>query len=211
MTGGRLAGVVIIALLAGACSAGEDPGPSATAPTVGASSSTSPAVVTTTSVPPADPFAIPDVIDAAYVSHVLEALYAVHGSVVRNVVATGKPELADIGKYTAIYAEPQRSLEARQLVSIANDLSSLRKPPGDRRVRIIRVRTATEQCIVAEVEFDFSAVALAPPPPPPGAVGVVALVRRRAADDPRNVNPTPWAIGDSEYVPAGEEPDRPCE
>ncbi|MGH9157526.1 MAG: hypothetical protein ACRD1K_17210 [Acidimicrobiales bacterium] len=211
MTGGRLAGLVIIALLAGACFAGEDPGPSATAPTAGAPSSSSPAVVTTTSVPPADPYAIPDVIDAAYVNRVLEALYAVDGDVVRTVVATGKFGIEEVGKFVAIYTEPQLNVELEQLKELPeSDLATYRRPPGDRRATVAKLARADVACVIALVQFDFSDVLAVPPVQVPGEADRITLIPSAPATDRQGSNPTPWSIAEARVVRAGEEHDSTC-
>jgi len=85
-----------VALLLGACSgsgAGSD-GAASALPSATSSrpAATAPAAAPgpTTTTAPADPYAVPEVIDAAYVNRVLAALYAIDGDTTREVLATGR-------------------------------------------------------------------------------------------------------------------------
>jgi len=191
--------VLALTLLLAACAGDDDPGPTASVPTA-ASAPTTPSAPTTTTAG-ADPFAIPDVIDAAYVNRVLAALYAVDGDVVRKVIATNQLDVDDVARYVAIYSEPQRSYEIDQLRQLLGaEHGNFRQPPGDRRVTVSQIGTASSRCIFANVAVDFSQVLIAPPPRTSGEFDVIKLTPTPADADREDLNPTPWSVADVEVV-----------
>jgi len=87
---------------------------------------TSAVTVTTTTTPATiDPYAIPKVIDAAYVNRVLAALYAVDGDAVREVLASGQVEASAISKQSQIFSGDQLAIELRNLALVSKDDPSL--------------------------------------------------------------------------------------
>ncbi len=145
-----LAVVAALGLAAG-CNGKADGGPAATIPPSSTSTST-----------PTDPYAVPAVIDEAYVNRVLAALDQIRGEAVRRFVAVGQVD-ADVGiALRSIYNDPQYVQELEGLVK--TDRSRLKTPPGNRRTTATRVLHGQQTCILAEVSIDFSEVAQAPPP-----------------------------------------------
>lgn len=204
---GRLVPLIACAtvLVGAACAGGDDLGPTATVPT--AVSSPSPSSVAATTVVPAgaDPFAIPEVIDAAYVNRVLAALYRVDGDVFRSVVQTGSIGEEHALGLAAIYAEPQLSFEIDQLQRSILDLRNVRSPPGDRVVQVVKVIQASARCIVVETQFNYEAVLVEPEPPRAGIAAFVALVSGSSVSDRLMSNPTPWLILNAAYLSSGQE------
>ena len=199
------------------CSGGDDGtdlGPAASAPTASPAASTiatDPAP--TTATVGADPFAIPDVIDAAYVNRVLAALYAVDGDLLRLIVAERMIGAEVITKIGDIFGEPQLSRELRLLPDLLEgDPGRFRNPPGDRRVLVASMITVRRDCILALVESDFSAVVHSPEVKDPATVGLMALVPTPARIRAREVNPTPWYVVRSERIARSEAPEgsTPC-
>ena len=191
--------VACVALLAAtACSSSSKKAtPSATVPTA-------PAQTTTT-----DPYAVPAVIDAAYVNRVLAGLDAASGDVTRLIVSTRSIPPEVIERLKALYANPavlQLSLDGYQQ-SLSNGLKGFRPNPGDVHTRTSQLLTATQSCIFAEVSRDYSATAVNPGPESPEWVAL----RPKAVDDANNYNPTPWAFIYDGFERGGGPPKNPCE
>jgi hypothetical protein len=158
--------------------------------------------------PPPDPYAVPAVIDEAYVNRVLAALDQVEGDVVRHLVATRRADDYGSTRLRAIYNDPQYQLELDALMrSAKTDLSEYKTPPGNRKSAVIRLATRRSDCILAETTRDFSGVVRAPPPRRADEVDLVTLRPTQADADPKNFNPTPWSIGNAEIIKAGQTPD----
>ncbi|MEO7836075.1 MAG: hypothetical protein ABIS21_00360 [Acidimicrobiales bacterium] len=160
---------------------------------------------TTTAAP--DPFAVPEVIDEAYVNKVLAALDQVDGEALRRVVTNGTVQIEVSSMVRAIYNDPQFEQELGGLFKVfAEGLEPFKNPPGNRRRTVTRFGTGSPECIFTEVHSDFSAVLKAPPPDPPGEVEIVTLRPTQTGADPENHNPTPWSVSNSEVIKTGEVP-----
>lgn len=174
-----------LALLTGACRGDTDTGDATntTADTVPAS---------TTTTPPADPFAVPATIDAAYVDRVLVELNRVYGDVVRTVRARGRYERGDAAVLLTIFNPPLYERQAEIFGDIpTQDAGLFKDPVGNRVMKVQQLITAGPDCILAKVGFDFSAVLKDPPPANPS---YITLKPKRPGSDPKGVNPTPWAM-----------------
>jgi hypothetical protein len=158
----------------------------------------------TASTTPADPYAVPAVIDEAYVNRVLAGLDQVRGDAVRRFVAIGQVD-AEAGRaMRSIYNDPQYAQELEGLVK--TDRSRLKTPPGNRRTTATRVLQGQQTCILAEVSIDFSEVALAPPPRPADEVTSVTLRPTQPGADIRSLNPTPWSMSNADVLKQGALP-----
>lgn len=193
--GGRLtragvAGLILAAALAGCSSGGDSAFPTATL-------GTAPPVTPTT-----DPYAVPAVIDAAYVNRVLAGLDAAVGEVVRIVVRdrTIPQEVLDRldALYVGEFVQIRRDLLA---VDVQTGLSNYHVVPGNQKTVVSELISTNRTCVFARVQRDYSAVALKPN----RAFDTqwVILKPLDGSRDPRNYNPTPWA-----YIYDGFEPDR---
>jgi len=203
-------GAVVVALAMGGCSGGGSGGEGA-ADAASPSSTTAPTTGRAASSPttgPADPYAVPEVIDAAYVERVLAALYAVDGEALRSALDKGAVDAEVIGLLQAIYVEPQLRIEVEALIRALGDTSGFKRPPGDRVARVGRLRQVDRRCVIAEAVFDFESVVEQPSPAPGGETLIIALVPRGSAEG--TPNPTGWSISDAEYIRTGEEPEQPC-
>ncbi len=78
-------------------------------------------------------------------------------------------------------------------------------PPGNRVTTVSRLITASPVCVFAEVERDYSPVTEGPAPRPVRLY--VILVPKHEADDPRGLNPTPWAMLYDGVQEDGSQPD----
>jgi hypothetical protein len=193
---------VVVGLLAlAACSSAEPAAqvPSATVPTA-------PATTTTT-----DPYAVPAVIDAAYVNRVLAGLDAVVGDVVRLVVRTKTIPPEGVERLRAIYGtDAMLDLILDSLSrDLAQGLSAYRQDPGDRRSSVSELISGDKSCIFARVARDYSAVSLNPLPQLTTQwVGLVPLDQTR---DPRRHNAVGWMlVYDGAERNFGAPPTNPC-
>ena len=148
---------------------------------------TAPAQTTTT-----NPYAIPVVIDAAYVGRVLDGLDALKGDVTRLVVTSKTIPREAFDRLQAMYTSDD--LLNRELSSYSKDLadglSGYRSNPGNKRSTVREMITITAQCLYVRVDRDYSAVGIN------GTTGRAEWIALRPLDrsrDPNNYNPTGWA------------------
>jgi hypothetical protein len=191
-----VAGLAAVTAL-GSCSRDtERAAPGATVPTT--------ARVTTTT----DPYAVPPVIDVAYVNKVLGALDGAYGEVVRSLVSTGTVSPGITDRLKAIYADDLVQLRLASFEKAkANGFSNYRSPPGDRRTVVTELSTADGQCVFAHVSRDYSAVTSRVSPeqtsewvtlvPKPGTLG-------------RTTNSTPWILTYDGFERDGRGPTGQC-
>jgi hypothetical protein len=195
-----LAGL-LLAVSAAACnsSSGADRG------AAGNTVATEPALTTTT-----NPYAVPAVIDIAYVNRVLAGLDAAVGDVLRVVMSTKTipPEAYD--RLKAIYAEPtimQIKIDGYQR-DIREQFRSYRPAPGNRASTVSRLLSTRSNCIFVEVRRDYSAVGLNPIPELDRQW--VGLTRLDASRDPNGYNRTAWALIYDGFPPDRSQPPDPC-
>ncbi|MGH9166189.1 MAG: hypothetical protein ACRDZW_11880 [Acidimicrobiales bacterium] len=202
-----------LAIVGAACSGGggDASGGGTTTPPPSGSRAPSTTSTPTTRASEAESFAIPEVIDEAYVNRILAKLYSIDGDVVRKLVArTITP--ADFKLERAIFNDPQYDVELEVLRRDLNrSAEGLKQPPGNRKVRVRRLIAVDKQCVVAEVTVDFADVVDNPPADNPNKVNFIALQPTQPDADNENINPTPYSISDAEMLDLGKLPDRPCE
>jgi hypothetical protein len=149
--------VAVAALLALAACSGDESDSSLPSATLG----TEPPRTTTT-----DPYAIPPVIDEAYVNRVLAGLDAAQGEIVRILARTRtiSPEVID--RLKAIYAD--RELLQLQIdiyqETLASGMQNYRTNPGDGVTRVTELISSQMSCIFAKVHRDYTRVAIDPDP-----------------------------------------------
>jgi hypothetical protein len=144
-------GVVVAAMLM-CCGGKEEPlGPTATVPQG-----------TTTT----NPYAIPPVIDAAYVNRVLAGLDQVVGDVTRLIVSSRKISPEAVEGLRSIYVdEDQFQLELQLLQSgLSRGFEGVREHPGNRVTTISELISTQSECVFAKVNLDASAVAVSADP-----------------------------------------------
>lgn len=155
--GGRKALRAVVATLAlafAACSSS----PTDTArpsPTV----RTEPPTTTTT-----NPYAVPAVIDAAYVNRVLAGLDAAVGDVTRLVVRTRTIPREAYDRLRAIYGRSdllQLVIDSAQS-DMRRGFAGYKPDPGNRVSVVLEIITAQQSCIFAKVHRDYSAVTTRP-------------------------------------------------
>jgi hypothetical protein len=192
----------VIAVL-GACSSKEPADDGGTARTV----ATAPATT--------NPYAVPEVIDVAYVNRVLAGLDQVTGDIVRLVVAAKAIPREALERLQAIYVDDPAN--PNSLVQLAIDgmqgailegFPETRNNPGNLVTIVTELITATSTCIFAKVEQDRSAASRHPSPPP--LRHWVGLVRADPAKVPVAYNPTSWVYAVNGLKSDGTQPDNPC-
>ena len=153
---------------------------------------------------------IPEVIDAPYLNRVLAAIDSVDTSAIRVVVKTKgvPPEAAEI--FNSIYSDewfPNVVDAWIQALQRDSDLSTLKRPLGDRHTTVERLITVTPNCIWMSVRRDYSDSDAKPRPP---RTEFVALMPLDPANNPKNINPTAWMIITDGFRQDGTEPSSPC-
>ena len=202
--GGRKAVRVALATLllaaSAACSASRADKAAPTA-TVG----TEPAPTTTS-----NPYAVPPVIDVAYVNRVLAGLDAAVGDVTRLVVRTRTIPREAYDRLRAIYAD-QDFLQI-QIDNFQNDMRrnfvGYRPEPGNQTTMVRQLITGRSACVFARVEREYSAVGTNTTNTPHTLW--VALKPLDQGRDPNKYNPTPWAYVYDGFPPDRSQPPDPC-
>jgi hypothetical protein len=176
-----MAEVLAAGLLLGAC-AGEPAQPQIPSATV----PTEPPRTTTT-----NPYAVPAVIDAAYVNRVLAWFDQTEGDITRSVMASRTLAPDDVARLRAIHASDgafQVALDSHQF-SIRNGFSGALPNPGNKRTVVVEMLSAKSSCVYVKVDRDYSAVASNPNPALTGPQWV-ALRRLEPPGSPFNA--TGW-------------------
>lgn len=180
----------VVALAAtGGCRGGNDVPSAATVPEVGP-----------TTTMPADEWAVPEVIDAAYVERVLAELDRIDGEAARIIVAEGELVPAAVDRMRAIYGTAELNFQFELWGEyIADDFEGFRRPPGDRKRSVRALEASEDDCIAVVAMQDNAAIAAATVP-----VVEVALELRPAerAHDPHGLNPTGWSVSNESSDPS---------
>lgn len=156
-----------------------------------------------------NPYAVPAVIDVAYVNRVLAGLDAAMGDVTRLLIRTKTfpPEAFD--RLKAIYAT--NDLLKLKLDGLQSDLErnfvDYKSTPGNKVSTVTRLLSAAATCIFVQVSRDFSAVT-------ERSDTVTSLwVALRPLDvtrDPKKYNLTSWALAYDGFQPDRSQPPNPC-
>lgn len=147
---------------------------------------------TTTSVEPtsttasADPFAVPDVIDASYTERVTNELLRLLDDANRIAVEEGAVTEQVQATMEAVYAMEMAPLIIEDLQNqAAAGFPGVKNPRGNTIASIESVREATDACVVAAGQLDFADVLTSPGDPIPAVV---------ALREGKDRNPTGWVI-----------------
>lgn len=193
-----VAAATALALLA-ACRGGNDKVlPTATVPTA-------PETTTTTA-----PYAVPPVIDAAYVNRVVTGLDAIAGDTTRLIVRTRTIPREAFDRVNAIYhndSEVDRVLKGYS-DQLASGLPGAQQDPGDKKSVVKEMLSASPRCMFARVERDYSAISAN------AFSGITEWVALRPLDpgrDPSHYNATGWAYVYEGFTSQRTQPERnPC-
>jgi hypothetical protein len=177
-----------------ACDRGGDSGadsPTATVPTT-----------------PPDPYAVPAVIDEAYLNRVLAALDQAFGDVVRMVVSTKTLSPEAIQRLQALYVGDALNLQFQLFqADILNGLTGYKAAPGNVKTKATKLITVRPECVFAQVSRDYAEVSVKPDP----RLGTqwVAIVPRN--NHPGEYNETPWLYIYDGFSKTFSRPADPCE
>lgn len=192
--------VAAVALAASACSSSPTgtAGPSAT---VG----TEPPRTTTT-----NPYAVPAVIDAAYINRVLAGLDAAVGDVARMIIRTKTIPPEAYYRLKALYADPtflQITIDGYQR-DIREGFRNYKPNPGNKLSTVSKIISSRPTCIFLQVDRDYSAVGLNPL----AELNVqwVGLRLSEPRSDTAGYNPTPWSYIYDGFPPDRSQPEDPC-
>lgn len=182
---GMLRRALLLTLVLGACSSGGASAPPPTAaPAAGAE-------------------------ETATIDRILAGLDGVMGDLQRTLVRERRitPEVTE--RLRAIYVGPEllNQIDAFR-ADVANGLVGLKDPPGDRVTTVSRLITVSPICIFVEVTRDYAPLTAGAPPRP--ASLYVVLVTKSEGDDPRQLNPTPWAMLYDGVQVDGSQPEDVC-
>jgi len=146
---------------------------------------------------------------AAGIDRVLAGLDGVMGDLQRVLVRERRitPEVTD--RLRSIYTGPEllNQIDAFR-ADVAAGLVGYRDPPGNRLTTVVRLITVSPICVFVEVMRDYGPIAAGPAAPPSSLY--VVLVSKSEADDPRQLNPTPWAMLYDGVQADGAEPEDVC-
>lgn len=165
----------------------------------------------TASVPtmPPDPYAVPAVIDEAYVNRVLAALDQAVGDVVRMVVSTKTLSPEAIERLQAVYVGDALQQRFRIFQNdIFNGLTAFQPNPGNKKTIVAALLSIESSCVFAKVSRDFSEVSVQPDPRL--ATQWVALRLSDSATKTGRYNPTPWVVIYDGFPENHTEPPNPC-
>ena len=189
-----------ILLLTAGCS-DDDPPPRSQASIPGATAAPS------TTNP--DPYAVPPVIDEAYINRVLAAHDAVMAEAVRSVVAARSLTSEAVQRMQAMFSGATLAEQTNLLQEDAEaGFPGYLPDPGPVHSKVTKVVSADANCIFVGVARDYSAVAANPS----AAVRdqYVALKRLQDRDDPHDFNPTPWITVYDGFMKDRSQPRNPC-
>ena len=147
--------------------------------------------------------------DEATVNRVLAGLDGVMGDLQRILVRERRitPEVTD--RLRAIYTGPEllNQIDAFR-ADVADGLVGYKATPGNRVTTVSRLITVSPICLFASVWRDYSPITEGIAPRP--ATLYVILVTKREAEDPRRLNPTPWAMLYDGVQADGSQPEDVC-
>ena len=156
----------------------------------------------------ADPYAVPAKITPAYVQRVLDALEGVNGEATARIVALHRMDDQSAFLLRAVFGDQEFQTQTQSWASqVAVGLKNYKSSPRPIRDQVQALISGTPRCVFVSVRRDFGGVAINPPP---SHVSYIELVPLIPSDDPRHVNPTPWAIGLAGVNSAGVQPQDPC-
>jgi hypothetical protein len=168
---------------------------------------------TLATLPPAttttNPYAVPAVIDAAYVNVVLAGLDAQLGDVTRLLIRTQTFPQEAYDRLKAVYTDDQAlqlKLDAFQS-DLRRRFQDYRPSPGNKVTTVTKTITVTASCIFVEVRRDYSAVALMNNVLHPQWAALKPLDPSR---DPKGYNNTKWALAYDSVQPGLAQPANPC-
>lgn len=147
--------------------------------------------------------------EAATVNRILLGLDGVMGDAQRVLVRERRITSEVTDRLRAIYAGPEllNHIDAFRK-DVADGLTAYKDPPGNRVTTVSRLITVSPICVFAEVTRDYAPVTAGPAPRPSSLF--VVLVTKTEADDPGQLNPTPWTMLYDGVQNDGSQPEDIC-
>ena len=191
--------IAVVAVLSVACGGGGDD-----------EASPSPTIAEPTTPTTSDPYAVPAVIDAAYVNRVLEGIDAAVGDIFRLVIQTRDipPEVIDRVKAVYLHREDMNFLLTGLQHNLSTEFAGYRPNPGNRRSTVQEMIAASPSCVFVRVSRDYSEQ-LATSERVQGA-SWIGLAPKDPTSDPAHFNPTPWVVTLESLVSDAKQPVSPC-
>ena len=160
-----------------------------------------------------DPYAVPDVIDEAYVNRVLAGLDHLSGDAVRLAFSTNSVPPEVLTMFDALYVGEFRQIH---ITALQEDLfrrelglPGYKVVPGDAHTDVRTLITARPSCIFAEISRDLSNVSDAHDPRLDRQW--VALIPLDPVLDPSHYNRTSWIYIYNGFEESLSQPEDPCE
>ncbi|MFN2608858.1 MAG: hypothetical protein ABR511_13370 [Acidimicrobiales bacterium] len=186
--------------MSAACSGGG----SAKATLPHATIATAPETTTTTNA-----YAVPTVIDAAYINRILAGIDATFGDLIRTALAQHAVTAEAIDRMKALFSGPVLTTQLNLLTEEeAGGFRDLKPNPGNRSTKVVTIVTALADCVYAHVSRDYSAVAVAPSAALTDQY--VGLNRASPGQDPNHYNPTGWTVVYDGFLQDHSQPPDPC-
>jgi len=147
--------------------------------------------------------------EVATVDRILASLDGVIGDLQRTLVRDRRITAEITDRLKAVYTGPEllNQIDAFR-ADVTGGMVGYRNSPGNRVTTVSRLITASPICIFAAVTRDYGPVADGPAPPPSPLY--VVLVTKTEADDPKALNPTPWAMLYDGVQADGTQPEDVC-
>ncbi len=149
----------------------------------------------------ADPWAVPAVIDVAYLNRVLAELDHIDGDAYRDARA--------MNAVTPRYLELERSIRADDTevalntkilqAELGRNWANVRTPLGDRHTKVLKMISAPAPCIFATVTIDLDDYTVSPVKFPPWSIALLSA-------SPTTDNPTHWVLAEDGFNPDGSTP-----
>jgi hypothetical protein len=156
-----------------------------------------------------NPYAVPTVIDEAYVNRVLAGLDAVMGDVTRLVLQTKTIPREAYDRMRSLYGDDDRLQLAIDTFQsdLRRNLAGYRDDPGNKVTTVTSLLTVLPTCVFARVVRDYSAVGVNPRA---NDIQWIAITPLDPARDPHNYNTTSWAYKYEGFPPDRTQPANPC-
>ena len=141
-------------------------------------------------------------------NRVLAGLDGVMGDLQRILVRERRITTEVTDRLKAIYAGPEllNQIDAFR-ADVAGGLTGYENPPGNRVTTVSRLITLSPICVFVEVTRDYGPITLGPARP---VALYVVLVTKSEADDPKQLNPTPWTMLYDGVQSDGSQPEDIC-
>lgn len=157
-----------------------------------------------------NPYAVPAVIDAAYVNRVLAGLDGLRGDVTRIILSSRTIPRDAYDRMRAMYGTDewlQLRIDSFQ-TDTRRGFVGYKPDPGNQTTSVIQLITTSSKCIFARVTRDYSAVG--PGATPASDKNWVGLIPHDRTRDPTGYNPTSWSFSYDGFPPDRTQPPDPC-